>query len=380
MGLAISVFPLYQGKKIIGAAAVYRDISEPIESMRKYEQIAKRYGNVLRIQHHAKNMLSDIIGESPAILRTKSEIRKVARGRSSVLLRGESGTGKELFASALHNASPCAAEPFVAINCPSLPESLAESELFGYEGGAFSGALKGGKEGLLGIADGGTVFLDEIGDLSLSMQAKILRVLETGEFFRVGGTKPIHVNVRLISATNRDLESMIAKGEFREDLYFRLSVITIDIPPLRERGRDILALAHYFIQNEAQDTKVLSPEVEDFFLHYPWPGNVRQLKNTIITMINFAEDETLRIEHLPQNLQTIFRKGGGITQAPPPAVEPSVPFAHLYGNQLREAQTLSRLLDECGYSVEGKRLAAKKYGVSLSTLYNKLRQYGIGKK
>ena len=379
-GLYILIFPIISDGTVIGAGASYREITHVMDAAQQYERLANRYGNSLRIYHQAHYTLDDIIDSCPEILSTKRRIERIATSQSPVLLRGESGTGKELFASALHTCGPLSSEPFVVVNCPSLPESLAESELFGYESGAFSGALKGGKIGLLEIADGGTVFLDEIGDLNLELQAKILRVLENGEFFRVGGVRPIKANFRLVSATNRNLEEMIAQGTFREDLYFRLSVITLNIPPLRDRGEDILTLADHFIKTVNKSDKRLSKEVKTFFLNYYWPGNVRQLKNTITTMINFADSDSLTMEDLPRHLASpnpeAQPKPGSI---PSDIRKAAAPRETLHPRQLKEKQKIIELLDEYGYSVHAKKLIAEKMQISLATLYNKMNRYGIDK-
>ncbi|MEY8336536.1 sigma 54-interacting transcriptional regulator [Lachnospiraceae bacterium 62-35] len=379
-GLYVTLFPVMRENELIGVCVSYREINTAVEAAQRYERLAKRYGNSLRIQHKALYVLDHIIGECADIVRTKREIERIGRGDAPVFLWGESGTGKEIFASALHNVSSRASEPFVAVNCPSLPESLAESELFGYESGAFSGALKGGKIGFFEIADGGTIFLDEIGDLSLELQAKILRVLESGEFFRIGGIKPIKVNFRLVSATNRNLEEMIREGKFREDLYFRLSVVTVHIPPLRKRGKDILTLAEYFITQIAAEKKILSEEVKQSFLHYTWPGNVRQLKNTITTMINFSDHDILTMDDLPKNFMDYGllweKKDREKAEAYPKFLSD---HRHLSKRQMEEADKIHKLLDKYGYSVHSKRCIAEEMGFSLATLYNKMQQYGIGK-
>src|SRR5689334_16821918 len=228
-----------------------------------------------------------IIGESAAMKETINLARRLAESDvSCVLLQGESGVGKDCFARAIHNGSRREQAPFVAINCAALPSNLIESELFGYERGAFTDA-KSRKEGLLEQADGGTLFLDEIGELELSLQAKLLRVLEEGAFRRVGGLKDIALDVRVIAASNRDLKAESEAGRFRLDLYYRLSVIQIDIPPLRERGDDVLLLAQHYIDTIGSRLKRgrkitgLSPEARDVFREYHWPGNVRELRNVI---------------------------------------------------------------------------------------------------
>ncbi|MFL6332726.1 MAG: sigma-54-dependent transcriptional regulator [Pyrinomonadaceae bacterium] len=249
-----------------------------------------------------------IIGESPAVRRMLTLARKVAESEvSSVLLQGDSGTGKDLVAKAVHYGSRRAEAPFVAINCAAIPATLIESELFGYEKGAFTDA-KARKEGLFEQAEGGTLFLDEIGELELGLQAKLLRVLEEGTFRRVGGLKDMPLDVRVVAASNRDLRAESEAGKFRLDLYYRLSVIQIDIPPLRERGDDILLLAGHYIKQFGERLKLrrkirgLSPEVADAFRRYPWPGNVRELRNVIERALILEDADLITAEYLPRDL------------------------------------------------------------------------------
>lgn len=381
MGLYVSIYPVSSKGETVGVVATYRELKEIRQQMRSFEKQLNRYGNEIRSQYQAVYQLEDIIGESQPVELTKRKLLRVAPGSAPVLLRGESGTGKELFAQSLHNLSARSKEAFVAINCPSLSETLAESELFGYEEGSFSGALKGGKLGLFEIADGGTIFLDEIGDLSLNLQAKILRVLETGEFFRVGGIKPIKVNLRLVSATNRNLEQMIQEGTFREDLYFRLCVITVDIPPLRQRGEDILLIAERLIQSNEGGPWQLSKRAREYLLRYDWPGNVRELKNALLTMMNFSQGTLLEPEHLPQHIQSQCRRAIVGYESESPSNVPAAPreelFPHLAGRKRRQAIQLYKLLEKYGYSVEAKRQAAQEAGICLATLYSRIKEYGI---
>lgn len=249
-----------------------------------------------------------IVGQSPAMQKMLSLAAKVAESEvSSVLLQGESGTGKDLVAKAIHYGSRRAERPFVAINCAALPATLIESELFGYEKGAFTDA-KARKEGLFEQAEGGTLLLDEIGELELSLQAKLLRVLEEGAFRRVGGLKDIPLDVRVIAASNRDLKTESEAGRFRLDLYYRLSIIQIDIPPLRERGDDVLLLAQHYIDTIGSRLRLrrkitgLSPEVAAVFRKYNWPGNVRELRNVIERALILEDSELITREYLPRGL------------------------------------------------------------------------------
>src|SRR5689334_12317833 len=251
---------------------------------------------------------SQIVGESPAMKKMLGLAAKVAESEvASVLLQGESGTGKDLVAKAIHYGSQRADGPFVAVNCAALPATLIESELFGYEKGAFTDA-KARKEGLFEQAEGGTLFLDEIGELELGLQAKLLRVLEEGTFRRVGGLKDIPLDVRIVAASNRDLRAESEAGRFRLDLYYRLSVIQIDIPPLRERGDDILTLAAHYIKQFGERLKLrrkiqgLAPEVAEAFRRYSWPGNVRELRNVIERALILEDEEIITLEYLPRDL------------------------------------------------------------------------------
>jgi len=247
-----------------------------------------------------------IIGETEQMSRVKGLILRIAKSdATTVLIQGESGTGKELVAKAIHYSSARAEKPFLAINCAALPVTLLETELMGHEKGAFTDA-KTAKKGLFELADGGTLFLDEIGDMDLSMQAKLLRVLEEKNFRRVGGVKDIKVDVRVISATNQDLATAMNSGKFRRDLYYRLQVVPINLPPLRERGRDVLSLARHFMEHFNREchksVQGLSRETEQVLLSYGWPGNVRELKNVIERAMIFEVEAEILPEHLPQEL------------------------------------------------------------------------------
>ena len=270
-------------------------------------QLRQEVGRVRQERARAFSF-DQIVGESEAIKEMIKIARKVAESETSaVLLQGESGTGKDLIAKAIHYASRRSEAPFVVINCAAIPANLLESELFGYEKGAFTDA-KARKEGLFEQAEGGTLFLDEIGELELSLQAKLLRVLEEGAFRRVGGLKDIPLDVRIIAASNRDLRSESEQGRFRLDLYFRLSVIQIDIPPIRERGRDVLLLAEHYIADFSKKLRLgreirgISPEVREAFLSYRWPGNVRELRNVIERALILEDNEIITLEYLPRDL------------------------------------------------------------------------------
>jgi Nif-specific regulatory protein len=244
-----------------------------------------------------------MIGASPAMRRVYEEIGQVARTNATALLRGESGTGKDVVAHAIHHNSPRAKAPFVKVNCAALPESLFESELFGHERGAFTGAIAR-KKGRFELAEGGTLFLDEIGELSLQTQAKLLRVLQFREFERLGGTETLKANVRIIAATNRDMERSVATGSFREDLYYRINIFTITVPPLRERRADIPALAEYFLSKFAREhqRKIgrISTGALDVLMQHGWPGNVRELENVVERAVVLCDGFVIQDHHLPR--------------------------------------------------------------------------------
>jgi two-component system response regulator AtoC len=274
-----------------------------------------------------KYNISSIIGESSEIKKIRDIVRKIATsGATTILLQGESGTGKDLIAKVIHYQSKRADKPFLEINCTALPESLIESELFGYEKGAFTDA-KTAKRGLFELADGGTIYLDEIGDMKPGTQAKLLKVIENKTFKRIGGVKDITVDVRIIAATNRDLEGAIKEGSFREDLYYRLNVIPVKLPPLRQRDGDILLLAKHFIgefnREFKKQVKGLDPVVEEKFLSYSWPGNVRELKNLLERIMILEQSDIILPEHLPCeiNPQVAVKEGGSIIRLPETGID-----------------------------------------------------------
>ncbi|MCD8140920.1 MAG: sigma 54-interacting transcriptional regulator [Planctomycetaceae bacterium] len=268
------------------------EVEGMVELARSHQQEMKRTRKILGLA--AEYSFDDIIGASPAIRKTIRQAKEYAANPFNFLLTGESGVGKELFAQSIHNASANRKGPFVALNCASIPEGLIESELFGYGGGAFTGASKNGQVGKFELADGGTLFLDEIGELPYHFQSKLLRVLETWTVTRIGSSRPIPINVRLIAATNRNLEEMVADGLFRQDLYYRLQVLSIEIPPLRERGTDILLLAESFLRQfvdaDSGLAKTLDATTRKAMLEYEWPGNVRELRNVINRIAILSKD------------------------------------------------------------------------------------------
>lgn len=310
-----------------------------------------------------KHSFDRIIGSSRPHLAALDLARKVAPTDTTVLLTGETGTGKEVFAQALHQASTRHARNFLAINCSAFSAELLESELFGHKAGAFTGALKD-KKGLFEEAHKGTLFLDEIGEMALPLQAKLLRVLESGEFLRVGDTKPTQVDIRLIAATNRDLPKEITAGHFRQDLFFRLSVFQIQLPPLRERTSDLPALAQHFLQHFAHKTNkkvtTISPAFLQALSHHTWPGNIRELKNIIERSVILSSGPQLTPDTLPFELQTLY----------PTTDKPHSPF-ELATAEKAHIQKVMR------HTGGNKTEAARLLNIALTTLYRKLEEYHI---
>ncbi len=325
----------------LGVLACFQDLTLEV-------QLARRLGEI--------EQFSGIVGCDPKMLALYDIIPELAESSAPVLVQGESGTGKELIAVALHNEGPRANKMFVPVNCGALPEGLLESELFGHVKGAFTGAIRD-KKGRFELADGGTIFLDEIGDISQAMQVKLLRVLQEGRFEQVGSEKTIKVNVRIISATHRDLMKEMAAGKFREDLFYRLSVVPLVLPPLRERRTDIPLLANHFLKLLANDKTIsFSPDALDFMLSYNWPGNVRELQNWIQFALIKCKAGTILLEHLPPiALKTI----------PLPVSAPSATMSPK-GKQRLTPQRVRETIERVGGN---KAEAAKILGVSRATLY-----------
>ena len=342
----------------MGAIAFLKDY----ESVRSMVNEVGGYNNFLTFDH--------IIGSHPSLLATKDRARRAAGSDSTILIQGESGTGKELFARGAHGHSRRSNGPFIAINCAAIPETLLESELFGYEGGAFTGARSKGKPGKLELASGGTLFLDEISDLPLNLQAKFLRVLEEKTITRLGGIRPVAVDARVIAATNRNLEEQVGKGEFREDLFYRLNVIPLKIPPLRERRSDIQVLAIHFLE-EHQDANLgvegLSQAVLNAFTRYEWPGNVRELKNAVEYATNMADEPVIQLRHIPEKI----RSGTG-RSAPN-----RTPALGLMRMEEMEELLLKLGVETFGTSDKAKREIASRLGIGRASVYRKMNKYGL---
>lgn len=326
----------------------------------------------LRRQFSEENASTEILGRSPAITSMLSMIRTVAPTEATVLITGESGTGKELVARALHAQSLRKDEPLVTVNCAALAETLLESELFGHEKGAFTGADKR-REGRFKQADRGTLFLDEIGEMPIGVQAKLLRALQQGEIQRVGSDKSEHVDVRVIAATNRDLRKEVEERRFREDLYFRLNVISLEVPPLRQKKEDIPLLAAHFLSHYAErnhkNVKGFSAQCMDMLLHYDWPGNVRELQNAVERAVILCTGEYVTGPELPVNIAKLA------AEAMPKSSEVSSSLAGLPLEEV-ERRAIEETLRETG---DNKSAAARKLGITRATLHKKLRKYGSDK-
>ncbi len=344
----ISIKPIYSEMVIAGGVLSLTDIRD-IRTV--VNEIVGMNGDT---------SFESFIGESDEIIQIKQEAMKISQSDSTILIQGESGTGKEILARAIHSASSRGKNAFIAINCAAIPEMLLESELFGYEQGAFTGAKKGGKQGKFELADGGTLFLDEIGDMPLHLQVKLLRVLQERNFDRVGGERTIPLDIRIIAATNQELEEKVRLKEFRLDLYYRLNVIPIVIPPLRERRKDIIMLSKYFLLKYKLKLK---KEVVDFTAaaleilgNYSWPGNVRELENAVEYAVNIESSNYIRETSLPKRIRE------------------QLPLKITLKDKVRqyEYNQISDALNRYGWNARGKEAAAKELGISLPSLYRKL--------
>jgi PAS domain S-box-containing protein/TyrR family helix-turn-helix protein len=352
-----------------------------VYTIQDFHQVEKIISQV--DQRRRLTTFDDIVYQSQKMRSLITSARTVAKSSSTILLRGETGTGKELFATAIHMDSPRSHAPFIGINCTALSETLLVSELFGYEDGSFTGALRGGKKGLFEQANGGTLFLDEIGEISHQLQVRLLRVLQEGVIRRVGGNHEIEVDVRIIAATHRNLEEMLRKGEFREDLYYRLNVIPLTIEPLRERREDIPLLAQGLIRKICRKLGKaevrLSRDSVDFMMKQEWPGNVRQLENTLERLINLVDTAEIGVHHLALwGDMANYRTGGGSVvsgentiQVPVPPDGQWPPLKDVVAQV--EKEVLMRVLEKHPSS----RMAGQVLGVSNTTILNKIKTYGI---
>lgn len=372
--LIVSRLPIIKEGEVVGAVgkAVFpqlAEVRELAEKIRLLENKVNFFQEELQKNKTAQEIIKDIVGESTEIKKLKEEITLVASSRSTVLITGESGTGKEGVAHAVHLCSDRCQGPFIKVNCAAIPENLIEAEMFGYVGGAFTGAAKAGKPGRLEIANGGTLFLDEIGDMPLALQSKLLRVLQDREFERLGSTKTIKVNVRILAATNKNLSQAISEGEFRADLYYRLNVINLHLPPLRERPDDIQPLTHFFITKFNKILKLNVGGIADnamkTLLNYSWPGNIRELENVIERAVNYSRSGLLLLDHLPDQLLNS-------TSSEIPLSAGNIRHQEKIAGI--ERNMIVRALEKAGGN---KTKAAKLLNLSRSRLYDKLDKYDL---
>jgi PAS domain S-box-containing protein len=367
-----NITPLMEKGELIGAVAIMKDISE-FYALQEELQRYKTYSTQLKEQLNKKTFAL-LETHSSGMRQAVKLAKKVADSEATVLLFGETGVGKEVFARAIHEASPRGDKPFIAINMASLPESLFESELFGFEEGAFTGSRKGGKRGLFELANGGTLFLDEIGELSLFLQAKILRVLQEKTFMKVGGTTVYPLDVRIITATNRDLQKMMREGKFREDLYYRLNIVPIHIPPVRERKEDLPILMNNILNElklKYRKQVTVTQEVYEIFEQYNWPGNVRELGNVLERMIAVCSKSYF----VPGDVPLYVREGGN-------------PKEMFSGSNLKgKDETLNlpgviektekEMMEEVLRTSRTRTEAIQKLGISRKAFYQKLKKYNI---
>ena len=372
--LVANVNPIFVDGKIAGVVSVVKDITEIQNLMQRLSQVSAKAEyleqELLRTKKTA-TAFANYIGKSGKVVDVLALASKAADSSATVLVRGESGTGKEVIAEGIHYASKRRRGPFIRVNCGAIPGTLLESELFGHEKGAFTGALKR-KLGKFELANHGTILLDEIAEMNKSMQVKLLRVLQQKEFDRVGGEETIHVDVRVIAATNRDLEDMVKKGEFREDLYYRLNVIPIILPPLRERVDDIPLLVEHFLEKISAESgkavRGITPEAMNLLMHYRWPGNVRELENVMERVITLMDQETITVSALPS-----YIKGDAAEQemgAMSVAIDKTVlPWPE------DEKKIIANALAQCG----SFNAAAKQLQLTHKTVAAKARKYGLVK-
>jgi len=361
--------PIFENKKIIGAIGtiIFRDLDDWKQMNSNIKEMLIRnnlHNTTLEKNSDVRYSLNDLIGNSKEILRIKELVKRVSEGDISVLIRGESGTGKEIVAQSIHQLSLRSNKPFVKVNCGSIPEHLLESELFGYEEGAFTGARKGGKKGKFQIADGGTIFLDEIGDMPKLMQVKLLRVLQEKEFEPVGSLYPKKVNVRVIAATNRPLEKMMESNDFREDLFYRINAVQLFVPPLRERINDIPLLVDYFLGKITARIRKrvtsIDADVYSVMRRYDWPGNIRELENVIEAGVHLSNDMVMGIDALPEYIKGHNEK--------------------IFERSLKDIleETEKKIIERALKNYEfDKNKAAKALGVGNSTIYEKIKKYQI---
>ncbi|MCR2044696.1 sigma-54 interaction domain-containing protein [Anaerosalibacter massiliensis] len=347
---------LDENKKVIGA----------LDKIKEINTATKFIDNISG--YRATFDFGDIVHKSNKIAKIIDVAKASADTDITVLIQGESGTGKELFAHAIHNNSSRVGDPFVILDCSTIPSELVESELFGYAEGAFTGAKKGGKLGKFELADGGTIFLDEIGEMPIDIQAKLLRVLQSGTFTRVGGYEPMEIDIRIIAATNRNLEEEVRKNNFREDLFYRLNMLCMEIPPLRHRKEDIIELTNHFLEKAATKLNkngiTISKDVLDIFINYDWPGNVRELENAIFRAVNLCFEGEILPKHLPEK---IVEKTEIVVSAEKDEID----------EKSLEDMEIKHILELLDKNNGNKKKTAEMLGISRSTLYRKLKKYNV---
>ncbi len=371
---------IMQDGNIVGAVSTTTNVSQSknlIEELNRVNSRVKQLEErIVNKEEISKEPFYTIDIETKRVL---LQAKRVGGTDATVLIQGESGTGKELMANVIYQNSKRAKQAFIAVNCSAIPSTLFESEMFGYEAGSFTGGNKSGKQGKFELANGGTIFLDEIGELPLDMQAKLLRVIQERKFYRVGGTATVEVNVRLIAATNKDLARLVAEGKFREDLFYRLNVVTLDIPPLRKRQEDIIGLTKRFISEMEcvymRSISGIDQQVLDLFRVYEWPGNVRQLHNLLESVIILMEDDFISLNSLAEAGVLENLGGNNDLLNTDQILEDDLEVPNL--DELlvkREREVIIRAMEECKHN---KARAAKKLGIPRSTLYYKLKALGI---
>jgi len=365
----INAGPILEGDVLIGSISAERDITELVHL---HQDLSRATTQVRLLEKEIKNIngrndpFQIIMGHSRLLAAAVAIAKRVADTKASVLIRGESGTGKDLFAEAIHQASGRYKRPFIVINCGAIPSTLFESEVFGYEKGAFTGADRKGKSGKFELANGGTIFLDEIGELPAQMQVKLLRVIQRNVFYRVGGNKPVTVDVRIIAATHRNLEEMIVDSQFREDLYYRLNVVSLEIPSLRERKEDIPELVYTFIREFSQQhdrgVNQVDPELMSLLLDYSWPGNIRELRNVLERLVILSEADTISAEHLPRALKRRAR-----------ALRASAGKAKSTMTDITRNTERELIIEALRQAGGNKAEAARALGIPRSTLYYRIK-------
>lgn len=374
--------PVYFKDKVIGAVVSETDITSQILLNNELYMTSEKLFSLeeeVRKKSPSINPFSYIRGNSPSLKQTMEIAKKAATTNAGVLIYGESGVGKELFAKAIHNLRESESAPFVAINCGAIPSGLFESEIFGYEKGAFSGANQKGKKGKVELASNGTLFLDEIGEMPLEMQVKILRLLQEKKFYAVGGTKELEVDFRVVAATNRDLKELIKEGKFREDLYYRLNVVNFKVPPLRDRLEDIIELTHYFLYELSvkynRPIHGISQAVMQSLLQHSWPGNIRELRNVIERLVAFSENGEIRIDDLPSEMerisQSIIAENDGLQSYQRGSNE------KLSLNEQLQIHEKEVIIKELSKANGNKLLCAKNLEITRATLYNRMNKLGI---